>query len=295
MHNAAVCTGSVASLWRYPIKSMQGEEVGETAIGERGILGDRSYALIDQATGHIASAKHPRKWGKLLLCRAAFVEEPLAGAPLPPVAITLPDGAVVHSSDGDVDQVLSRMLGREVHLLVTAPAQPLREADRSPPEDATQELILEEAMALAAPPGTFFDYAPVHVLTTATLAALSHQHPSGRFEVRRFRPNIVVEPVAVDPGFVENEWIGLHLAIGADVQLHLLDPCPRCVVTTLPQGELARDPGILRTIADNNAAASATLAPGVVFPAVAGVYGSVLQPGMLRLGDPVWLNVSRPS
>ena len=98
-----MCVGSVPSLWRYPVKSMQGEEVNEAAIAERGLLGDRAYALLDRATGYIASAKHPRKWATLLACRAAFVEPPHPGAPLPPVSITLPDGTAISSADPEVD------------------------------------------------------------------------------------------------------------------------------------------------------------------------------------------------
>jgi hypothetical protein len=104
--------GSVAALWRYPVKSMQGEELGDAPVTARGILGDRAYAVRDRATGHIASAKHPRKWGALFACQAAFVEPPRLGAPLPPVWITLPDGAVVHSAQPDVDRALARAIGR---------------------------------------------------------------------------------------------------------------------------------------------------------------------------------------
>src|SRR5262245_27876899 len=126
--------GSVAALWRYPVKSMQGEELEAAEIGARGILGDRAYAILDRATGFIASAKHPRKWSMLLACRAAFAEEPLPGAPLPPIWITLPDGQVISSAQADVDRILSGVLGREVALVAEAPAEVIREADRSPIE-----------------------------------------------------------------------------------------------------------------------------------------------------------------
>src|SRR3712207_1409873 len=110
----ARAVGSVASVWRYPVKSMQGEELNGAAITERGVLGDRAYAVLDRATGHIASAKHPRKWNKLFACRAAFAEPPQLGGPLPPVWITLPDGTVISSAQSDVDQVLSRVLDRDI-------------------------------------------------------------------------------------------------------------------------------------------------------------------------------------
>lgn len=101
--------GTVTALWRYPVKSMQGEVLDTTVLAERGLLGDRAYAVRDVATGHIASAKHPRQWGQLLACRATYLEPPRPGAPLPPMQITLPDGAVCRSDQADIDAILSRL------------------------------------------------------------------------------------------------------------------------------------------------------------------------------------------
>src|SRR5262252_5437609 len=122
------------------------------------------------------------------------------------------------------------------------------------------------------PEGTFFDCAVVHVLTTATLDRLRGLYPQGRFEVRRFRPNLVVETSKGAHDFVENAWIGQVIAIGDSVRLSVTGPCPRCVMTTLPQGDLPKDTGILRTAAQHNRAN-------------VGVYASVLQGGNIRRGD----------
>jgi uncharacterized protein YcbX len=226
----------------------------------------------------------------VLACRAVFAEPPQAGAPLPPVLITLPDGAVVSSAQANVDQILSYALGRDVTLLAEAPAAPMREANRTPVDGrASEEIIRQEPIALAAPAGTFFDHATLHVLTTATLNRLQALYPTGRFAVSRFRPNIVVAPDRDDQGFVENTWLGRSLSAGADVHLYLIDPSPRCVVTTLAQGDLPHDIGILRTVSQHNSAASVTLAPGVVLAAVVGAYARADQGGMLRVGDRVWL------
>ena len=293
MQTSAHLAGSVVSLWRYPVKSMQGEQIDATTITERGILGDRAYAILDRETGHVASAKHPRKWSRLIACRAAFVEPPQPGAPLPAIAITLPDGQIVSSAQPDIDQILSRLFEREVTLVTTLAAAPTREADRTPIDGTPeQELIRAEPMAIASPSGTFFDYAPVHILTTATIARLQALFPAGSFDVRRFRPNIVVAPAAEVEGFVENDWLGRAIVIGTDAapRLELIDPSPRCVVTTLAQADLPRDPGILRTITQHNAAASVTAAPGVVFPAVAGVYAAVRHDGTIRQHDPIFLS-----
>src|SRR5437763_538456 len=108
--------GSVVSLWRYPVKSMMGEELNAAVVTERGLLGDRAYALVDSSDGKVASAKNPRKWPRLFDFRAAFVDTPRPGAKVPPVRVTLPDGAAVTGEQGDVNQVLSRALGREVTL-----------------------------------------------------------------------------------------------------------------------------------------------------------------------------------
>jgi uncharacterized protein YcbX len=124
------------------------------------------------------------------------------------------------------------------------------------------------------PEGTFFDCAVVHVLTTATLDRLRALYPEGRFEMRRFRPNVVVQTADGAADFAENTWIGRTLAIGDAVRLSISGPCPRCVMTTLPQGDLPRDPGILRTAARHN-------------QANVGVYAAVLRGGTLRRGDPI--------
>src|SRR5918911_1108627 len=111
---APVALGSVVCLWRYPVKSMMGEELNAAELTDRGLLGDRAYALVDRADGKVASAKNPRRWPQLFDFRAAFVEPPRPGAPLPPVRLTLPDGAIVTSTQSDLNPVLSQALHREV-------------------------------------------------------------------------------------------------------------------------------------------------------------------------------------
>jgi len=126
------------------------------------------------------------------------------------------------------------------------------------------------------PAGAFFDTAVVHLLTTATIDRLRGLYPPGRFEARRFRPNIVVSTRPDGQGFAENDWIGQTVAIGGTVRLAITGPCPRCVMITLPQGDLPKEPGILRTAAQHNAVS-------------VGVYASVLTGGSIRRSDPVTL------
>ena len=186
--------------------------------------------------------------------------------------LTLPDGTVVTSEQPDLADVLSRALGRQVAF---AHAQGNGSSGATAEEYWPDIAGLEHRDTVTdweLPPGTFFDLAVVHVLTTATLERLRTLYPEGRFEVRRFRPNIVVADDEV--GFVENDWIDHTLAIGDEVRLRISGPCPRCVMTTLPQGDLPKDPGILRAAAQNN-------------EANVGVYAEVVRGGLVRRGDPV--------
>jgi len=136
-------------------------------------------------------------------------------------------------------------------------------------ELAHQDAVTDEAM----PPGTFFDLAILHILTTGTLDRLRELYPTGRFEPRRFRPNLIIN-TGEQKGFVENDWIGKTLKIGKEVEIQVTGPCPRCVMTTLAQGDLPKDPGILRTAAQNNEVR-------------VGIYASVVQSGTVRIGDSV--------
>jgi uncharacterized protein len=262
---------SVVSVRRYPVKSMMGEEIGASYVSDTGLLGDRAYALIDCLTGKVASAKNPSKWAKMFDLSAVLVEPPRPGEKIPGVRITLPDGTMVTSGQKDIERILSKVLGREVSLGMTAPKQPSLEEYWPNMDGLThRETITEEAM----PEGTFFDCALIHLLTTATIDRLRELYPQGRFEARRFRPNIVVQVGAGEKSFVENDWIGRILAIGEEVRLRVTGPCPRCVMTTLPQGDLPKDPGILRAAAQNN-------------KAHVGVYASVVRAGTVRRNDPV--------
>jgi uncharacterized protein YcbX len=266
--------GSIVSLWRYPVKSMLGEELNAAEVTKRGLLGDRAYALLDSADGKVASAKNPRKWPHLFDCRAALAEIPRAGVKAPPVRITLPDGTIVRSEQPGLNQIFSKVLKREVKLSALPDVRTATAEEYWPDIEGLdhQDVVTDFGL----PEGTFFDCALVHLLTTATLDRLRELYPQGRFEVRRFRPNIVVETVSADRDFVENAWIGQVLAIGDSVRLSVTGPCPRCVMTTLPQGDLPNDTGILRTAARHNRAN-------------VGIYASVLEGGTVHRGDSVRL------
>jgi uncharacterized protein YcbX len=273
MPPADAVVGSVVSLRRYPVKSMQGEELNAAEVTSRGLLGDRAWALIDAADGKVVSAKNPRKWPNLFAYLAAFREPPRSDGPLPPVRITLPDGSLVSSDAADRDEILSAALGRRVSLRNAGSAATVLEEYWPDIEGLSRR---DEVTDEAIPPGLFFDLATVHLLTTATLDRLRELYPQGRFEARRFRPNIVLADSTGEKGFIEDAWVGRTLACGASVRLKITGPCPRCVMTTLPQADLPSDPGILRTAAQQNG--------GRV-----GVYATVVNGGSVRRGDPVRL------
>jgi len=277
--------GSLVSVLRYPVKSMMGEELAAADVMEGGLVGDRAYALIDNSTGKIASAKNPRKWARMFDCHASFVEPPRQGHPVPPVWIMLPDGSNITSDQPDANAVLSCFFEREVTLAKTAPDSPALE-EYWPDIDglAHRETVTDESIALSAPKGSFFDYAVAHVITTNTLNRLRDLYPQGRFEARRFRPNIIVAVGKGEPDFVENSWVGLTVEIGETLLLKVTNPCPRCVMTTLPQADLPQDHGILRTAAQHNKPYVPAL--GSAMPSV-GVYATVLRSGTVRRGDPV--------
>jgi uncharacterized protein len=270
---AQVGDGSVVSLWRYPVKSMMGEELNASEVTERGLIGDRHFALRDRETGKVVGAKNPRKWGNFFDFRAAFVEPPQAGSSMPPVRITLPDGTIATSAEDDLEETLSRALGREVTFEeAQARAEGARAEEYWPDMEGLDHR--DTVTDFELPEGTFFDLAVVHLLTTATLERLRALYPAGRMEVRRFRPNIVVATGPEEQGFVENDWVGRTVSIGDEVRLRVSGPCPRCVMITLPQGDLPKDSGILRTAAQSN-------------HANVGVYADVVKGGTVRRGDHV--------
>ena len=273
---------SVATLWRYPVKSMQGEELNAADITGTGLLGDRRFAVVDPATGKVAGAKNPRKWPGFFYFRAAYTAPPCVGSALPAIRVTMPDGTTATTDEADgagLPKLLSEALGREVTLSAAAAGPGGLDTAGSHTEVATAEeyvIASDEVTAFDLPAGTFFDAASVHLVTTATLDRLRSLYPEGRFEPRRFRPNIIVDTGPDATGFVENDWVGHEICIGEQVRLRVTMATGRCVMTTLPQGDLPKDSGILRAAAQHN-------------NAQVGVYAEVISGGRVRRGDTVKL------
>jgi uncharacterized protein YcbX len=285
----AEAVGSISGLWRYPVKSMGGEACREAQAGERGLAGDRTWAVFDVETGKVVSAKRPKLWAAMLECAAAYAEEPVTDGPAAPVRITLPDGREVHTDDPERDRLLSEALGRQVTMESRAPegvTYDLRAADAEGLETGEPERLTESRVGMFAPPGTFFDTSTLHVLADTSLEGLAAAHPDGNWDTRRFRPNVLVDVDGEPDGeFVENAWVGRVLELGEVARAAVLAPMPRCVMTTLPQGDLPRDPLILRTLAERN---RQSLADAGVFACV-GALTNVTSPGRVAVGDPVAL------
>lgn len=289
--------GLISGLWRFPVKSMGGERLQRAEVSSAGVLGDRAFALIDMATGKVVSAKSVTRFRGVLECQAAFVEPPQVGHDLPPVRITLPGGPTVMSDAADVNRVLSAHFGREVSLARVAPGDftidqyhpDVEGADPAGYRDTSVEQKLGAALfaQLGAPSpvaaGAFFDVFPMSVLTTSTLARLAELAPQSRWDERRFRMNVIVRTTGA--GFLENEWVGRAVAIGEAARLRVTMPDPRCVMTTLAQGDLPSDTDILRTAVRHNRLA---LMGGALFPCV-GAYAIAEAGGTVGIGDPVRL------
>jgi uncharacterized protein len=275
--------GSVALLRRYPVKSMLGENLDAGDVTFTGLAGDRRLAVVSRTTGKVASAKLPRLWRELLTLSAA--SDPAADGA---VRITLPEGRTVWSSDADVDAVLSDLLDQPVTLTATPP--PGATLDRAVPEavlrDGVDAPVPAELIEIgaASPPGTFVDFAPLHLLTTSTLDRIAELSPYRRADLERYRPNVVIRTAA--PGFTENDWLERKLHVGDELVLRVIVRTPRCAVPTLAHGALPRNPDALRVLARYNRVEP--LDGGDPEPC-AGVYAEVLRPGHVRTGDPVRL------
>lgn len=287
---------TVAGLYRYPVKSMLGEELESSHLGPVGLLGDRALAVVDASDGTVASAKVPAAWSGLLGLRATYTAEPRPDRPLPPVDVRFPDGSTLRSDDARIDAALSDLLGRGVRL-VSDPVEGHEFEEVWPAIEglAPQGFIDSTTVgheadgaarsriglgALVGAP-SFFDLAPLHLLTRATLEQLREHAPDATFDVRRYRPNVLVE--GTDTGYAEDGWVGRTVGLGDEARVSVSMLTMRCVMTTLAQEELPADPDTLRTIARHHRREI----PGLGTWACAGVYADTAAAGTVRVGDPV--------
>lgn len=238
--------GEVAGLWRYPVRSLRGERLAALDIGLDGVIGDRAYGIVDPEIEELVSAAQGKKrWRGLVTVSARFDGAAVDGAEPPVAIIETPYGLTIRSDAPDIDAELGKVLGR--------PARLVREGTVKAP----------------------YGHDPIHLITSASLKAFTDHYPTSRFAPERFRPNILLDTGSL-AGFVESGWIGRVLAVGEALRLVIKDHCVRCVMTTLPQGELPQDPAVLKVVNETNGTH-------------AGVYTDVTKTGTAKLGDAVML------
>ena len=285
--------GSVSQLWRYPVKSMGGEQLETASLTLRGIPGDRGWAIYDETRNGITSAK---RLPPLRACRTRYAIEPVAVEGSPPVELVLPDGGFIRTDSADAAHRLSDCLGRPVTLRALGPAGS-ESAPRLTSEGEAEE-TLRGLMGLLPdepkpdmsdfPPerlrllrqGNYFDAFPIHLLTRTTLRTLARLAPESMWDERRFRPNLLMEALDLD-GYPELEWIGRQLRVGAAV-IEVVVGCPRCVMVTQPVEDVPHDHRVMRTLVRET-------------KQTAGIYARVVEEGQVRVGDAIELLVESPS
>ncbi|MCH2172081.1 MOSC N-terminal beta barrel domain-containing protein [Myxococcota bacterium] len=280
--------GAIHSIHRYPVKSMLGENLESAQIGDSGLLGDRAWALRDETRGSIVGAK---KIPELMGCTARYLEEPGPGQ-APAAQIHLPDGSTFMSDSTDAGSHVSRVLGQSLTVWPLLPAEESdhyrrRQAESSDFESELRTVFAREAteplpdmaafppelFEYESPPGTYFDAFPLLVLSKRSLETVQAADPERVFDVRRFRPNLLLDVPDSGDSFPEVNWVGRRVRFGQAV-LEISMACPRCVMTTHGFADLPKEPGIMRTLVK--------YAGGNL-----GVYASVLEPGEVRIGDSV--------
>ena len=242
----------LVGLWRYPVKSLQGERLESAVVAQDGLVGDRLWGIRDERTGRILTA---RRRPELLSAAAAYVSDLLV--------ITLPDRRVASGPGPGTDRLLSRWLGTPVSLVSSTPAQGGRAEYFA---DSTDDS--SEAIEWTMPVGRYVDSAPTLVLTTASLRTAAALHPEGVWDPRRFRPNVLLE---VDGAtWLEDQWAGQPLRMG-NVTLLPTQPCIRCTMVTRAQPGLDADVEVFRTLARHHRGQF-------------GIWSDVLEAGTVTIG-----------
>jgi len=245
----------LAEIWRYPVKSMLGEQIDQANVTPGGIQGDRRWAVVDADSGVSLSAK---RYADLLHCRAWTNNGE--------VMIGLPNGREYAAGSAEVADGLSDLLGRKV---VTRSADATEIIQHEFPTVVTEgkgEPFLYEPETEA-----FFDCAPLQLLTSSTLVELQRLLPDSTIHRARFRPNFLIK--TTDLGFIENTWVNKDVALGS-LRCQVYDDTRRCIMVALGQGDLPRDTDVIRTILKSN-------------DGRAGVALKALGSGMVRCGSNV--------
>ena len=285
-----MAVGQVLELWRYPIKSVGGERIERAAIDGNGVAGDRGWAIREAGETRTA-----RQIPRLLQCAARYAETPTAERRSARLELTLPDNELVASDAADFNQRLSDALGREVVLTPLRPAEDLDHYRRGPadpdadpmasmravfglePDDPFPDLgdiPLDVLAQFSTPPGTYFDAYPIHIMTTASLNALSAAGGGDDVDVRRFRPNIVIDTGEAE-GLLEVDWSGSKLRVG-EVVIELKTTTVRCSIPAHAQRDFGSSRAVGRALIEQT-------------KQHLGAYCNVVESGAVAVGDEVEL------
>jgi uncharacterized protein YcbX len=282
--------GSIQELRRCPVKSMGGEILDEAELTAGGLPGDRAWAVRDEVRGGIRGAK---KIPALMGLRARYLSPPSATGSSP-AEIVFPDRSTLATGAPEINDRLSKAIDHPVSLWPLLPAEALNHYRRGAPshQDLEQELrsvfgrspdeplpdlsvFPPELLEFESPPGTYFDAFPLLLLSESSLREMQQRAPASRFDVRRFRPNLLVSDSDAATPFPEREWTGRRLQIG-DAILRVTVECPRCVMTTHAVEDLPKDPAVMRALVRESGGNL-------------GAYATVEAPGRVRVGDSIRL------
>ena len=283
--------GTVSQLWRYPVKSMGGEQIESTEVDQNGVAGDRGWAVRETEGDETRSA---RQIPKLLHFRAAYTTSPSVDSRSPALEITTPDDGRIESGQEDIHTQLSDAVGRAVTLTPLHPSDDLAWYARGPmpegvdPMAALRQLLgMEEndplpdlsglpkaLQGFSSPPGTYFDCYPVHIMTTSSLNALAAAGGGDDVDVRRFRPNILIDTGDAE-GLLEVDWTGKKLRLG-EVVIEMMTTTVRCAVPAHAQRDFGSSRAVGRALIENT-------------KQHLGSYCNVLEAGQISVGDKVEL------
>jgi uncharacterized protein YcbX len=255
--------GKVESLWRYPVKSMRGEELDEIFAGYPGVYGDRVFAFTSSLSPKGFPFFTGRDQRQMIRYRARFRNPEKAARPINLVEAESSGANPISANASELMIEVETPDGKTIAIDDQALIDNLR-ADI----DGKHELkLLRSDKAIT-------DCRPLSIFAVQSAKKLGEETGTN-VDKRRFRANVYVDLTNAD-AFAENQFVGRSLRIGSKVVVSVLERDPRCMMITLDPDTADKTPAILKQVAQAH-------------EGMAGVYGAVLMEGMIRKGDSVEL------